>query len=115
MARGHHLNLTVSDVERSRAFYEKLLGFDAYAFRHQDEGMLMLRDASGFDLALTPGTPNPGSWHFGIRFSDVEDVRRIRAAIEAQDVETFEHMEQDSMVSFKCRDPDGYVVEVYWY
>ena len=115
MPRAHHLNITVGDVKRSRAFYEKLLGFDSSAFRHEDEGVLLLRDESGFDLSLMPGEPKPGSWHFGIRLTDLADLHRIQDALEAEGVETFDHMRQDTMVTFKCKDPDGYTIEIYWY
>ena len=46
-ARVHHVDLTVLDPERSRAFYEAVLGFMGYRLAKQD--------ARGFDFDLGRG------------------------------------------------------------
>jgi predicted lactoylglutathione lyase len=107
-----HLALAVADEDASRHFYERL-GFDARADR-MDDGVLMLWDASGFQLALGPADPHarlPAFLHFGRRFASGDAVR---AAVEALGAEVVEAWDEDAYVSRKVRDPDGYVVELFW-
>jgi predicted enzyme related to lactoylglutathione lyase len=41
-------------------------------------------------------------------------VRELLARVSADGVQVVEEVEEPGLVSFKCVDPDGYVVEVYW-
>jgi catechol 2,3-dioxygenase-like lactoylglutathione lyase family enzyme len=112
-----HLALPVRDVERSRVFYEKYFGFDAGRPQEYDDGVLMLRNAEGFDLALEPVKSKPAappSLHFGIRFVGARRVYDLEARLVADGVPIVDTVDDPGYVSVKCRDPDGYVVEAYW-
>ncbi|HSK14916.1 MAG TPA: VOC family protein, partial [Gaiellaceae bacterium] len=64
-----HLALAVTDLERSRRFYETYFGFDARPPRLYDGGVLMLFDENGFSLALGPvegPVELPPFFHFGV-------------------------------------------------
>ncbi len=112
-----HLALAVADQDRSRRFYETYFGFDAAAARTYDDGVLMLYDADGFALALgRTGEPVllPAFFHFGFALDAPEDVRAFGARLLADGVPIVEWYDEPEYVSVKCRDPDGYVVQVAW-
>ena len=107
-----HLALAVADEDASRRFYERL-GFDARAER-MDDGVLMLWNAEGFQLALGPADPDtrlPAFLHFGRRFASAADAV---AAAERTGAPVVEAWDEPGYVSRKVRDPDGYVVELFW-
>jgi catechol 2,3-dioxygenase-like lactoylglutathione lyase family enzyme len=112
-----HLGLAVRDQQRSRRFYERYFGFDAGPAQVYEDGVLFLRDGHGFDLALADSRTvpaMPGFFHFGFRVGAPDAVRLLRARLATGGVEILEHSAEPAYESFKCRDPDGYVVEVYW-
>ena len=64
-----HINLTVTDLDRSAAFYQKWLRFGPEDRRFPD-GTIFLRDSEGTDLALHLGeipTDLSEFFHFGFR------------------------------------------------
>lgn len=111
-----HLALTVADQERSRRFYETYFGFDAGPAARYDDGVLIIRDGHGFDLALGEGDAGelPAFLHFGFQASDPGTVRALRERLVRDGVTFVEDEDTDAYVGFKCLDPDGYTVEVYW-
>jgi catechol 2,3-dioxygenase-like lactoylglutathione lyase family enzyme len=112
-----HLALAVSDQERSRRFYETYFGFDAEPPRRYDDGVLMLYNEAGFALALGQTDEPirlPEFLHFGIGLPKSDDVRAFRDRLVADGVPIAEEWDEPDYVSVKCRDPDGYVVEVAW-
>jgi catechol 2,3-dioxygenase-like lactoylglutathione lyase family enzyme len=112
-----HLALSVRDVQRSRAFYEKYFGFDAGQPQENDDGALVLRNAGGFDLALEPTKSRPApepSLHFGIRYVGARRVYDLEQRLVADGVPIVATVDDPGYVSVKCEDPDGYVVEAYW-
>src|SRR2546426_8568250 len=99
-----HLGLAVRDQQRSRRFYETYFGFDAGPPQVYDDGVLLLRDAQGFDLALAAARKPlemPDFLHFGFRVSAPEVVRDLRARLTSGGVEIIEHSEEPSQESFK--------------
>jgi catechol 2,3-dioxygenase-like lactoylglutathione lyase family enzyme len=111
-----HLALAVADEERARRFYATYLGFDARAER-MDDGVLMLWNAAGFQLALGPADPDarlPAFLHFGVRLPSGDAVRELAARLETDGVELVEAWDEPGYVSRKVNDPDGYVVELFW-
>ena len=112
-----HLELAVSDQERSRRFYERYFGFDAAPSRRYPDGTLMLYNAGGFALALgqiAGPIRLPGFFHFGTGAPTPDDVRAFRDRLTADGVDIVEEWDEPDYVSIKCRDPDGYVVEFAW-
>jgi catechol 2,3-dioxygenase-like lactoylglutathione lyase family enzyme len=108
-----HLHLRVADVARSQAFYEEF--FDLFEdVWHGD--VLFLGDGTGFQLALAPGEvePMPSWWHFGFRLPLADDVRALQRRFAAAGHEPLEAGDEEALVWFRVRDPDGYAVEVYW-
>jgi catechol 2,3-dioxygenase-like lactoylglutathione lyase family enzyme len=112
-----HLALAVRNRDRSQQFYERYFGFDAAPPRVYDDDVLMLYNAEGFALALGPTdepVSTPSFLHFGFTAGSPEDVRAFRERLVADGVELAEEWEEPDYVSVKCRDPDGYVVELSW-
>src|SRR5215813_6095427 len=115
MARINHLHLHVRSIDRARDFYARYFGLRDHVW-HDD--ILFMRDADdGLDLALAPATALdafPDWFHFGFRFERPDAVAALRARLTSDGVETTELTELPDFVVFRCRDPDGYQLEVYW-
>jgi catechol 2,3-dioxygenase-like lactoylglutathione lyase family enzyme len=113
-----HLALAVHDEERSRRFYETYFGFGARPAKRMSDGVLMLFDAADFSLALKETDEAfslPSFLHFAFGAADTADeVRGFRDRLRRDRVPIVEAWEEPDYVSVKCRDPDGYVIELAW-
>jgi catechol 2,3-dioxygenase-like lactoylglutathione lyase family enzyme len=112
-----HLALAVQEEERSRRFYERYFGFGARSPRRYPDGVLMLYDGEGFALALGPadGPPElPRFLHIGYAVSNRTAVLRLGDRLKADRVPIVEAWDEPGYCSVKCRDLDGYVIEVFW-
>ena len=113
-----HLALAVRDEERSRRFYETYFGFGAAPAERMSDGVLMLHDAGDFSLALKEVDEPislPAFFHFGFRgATSPDEVRTFRERLRRDGVPITEEWDEPGYVSVKCRDPDGYVIEVAW-
>jgi catechol 2,3-dioxygenase-like lactoylglutathione lyase family enzyme len=112
-----HLGLLVRDQQRSLRFYATYFGFDSAGARRYPDGTVIVRNAQGFDLALHPGDPPerlPAFVHFGFQLPDADAVGALLARMEADGVPILERWDEPGYVAFKCLDPDGWRVEVYW-
>ncbi|MBI3099668.1 MAG: VOC family protein [Planctomycetes bacterium] len=111
----NHLHLHVRDVERARQFYETWFGFRE---RVRHGKILFLRNGDGFDLALAPESepsPFPEWYHFGFRLPTPDDVRAVYKRMSTDGVTLRAQLtEEPDFVTFRCMDPDGYGIEVYW-
>lgn len=112
-----HLNLRVRDADACREFYERHFGF-RLAF--EADGGWFLRNDEGFTLALVPVEQHrdlPDGFHIGFGLPDADAVAAMRArltaaGVAAADVE--DHRPREQYVTFRCWDPDGTEIEVYW-
>jgi catechol 2,3-dioxygenase-like lactoylglutathione lyase family enzyme len=113
-----HLGLPVRDQQRSVRFYATWFGFDPDGARRYPDGTVILRNLDGFDLALHPGEApepeQPAFLHFGFQLPDAGAVWELLARMEADRVPIPERWDEPGYVAFKCLDPDGWRVEVYW-
>lgn len=112
----NHIHLAISDIEKSIAFYSRYFGF-----RHKvDHGKcVFLTNDDGFDLALDPEIEPvrfPGWFHIGSRLNSADEVRSayIRMKEERPELIKRQINESEDFVFFRCEDPDGHEIEVYW-
>jgi catechol 2,3-dioxygenase-like lactoylglutathione lyase family enzyme len=109
-----HVALTVSDRERSAAFYGEHFGLTECV--HADEHLLILgAPGEASLLALTTGEPPelPPANHFGFRLADAAGVRSARARFAAAGVPEIEWQDDGRFVRVQVADPDGYRVEFF--
>ena len=111
----NHLHLKVRSVERAKSFYERFFGLKESVW-HGD--MVFMRDDAGMDLALAPA-PSPEAmpawFHFGFRQESAVAVARLHAEMLSAGATITEPLvEEADIVFFRCADPDGYSIEVYW-
>jgi catechol 2,3-dioxygenase-like lactoylglutathione lyase family enzyme len=110
-----HLGLLVRDQQVSLAFYGTYFGFDPATAKTYPDGTVIVRNADGFDLALHHGeAPTAPFVHFGFALPSVDDVHILRERLESDRVPIVERDDEPELVSFKCLDPDGWRIEVYW-
>jgi catechol 2,3-dioxygenase-like lactoylglutathione lyase family enzyme len=104
-----HTAIRVADLERSRRFYEGLLGLDAIPrpdfpmpgrWYGVGAGQLHLIQCDPLGTAIDPSGP-----HFAIQVDDLDAARR---EIAAAGLETLDPGRDQLWV----RDPDGYTVEI---
>jgi catechol 2,3-dioxygenase-like lactoylglutathione lyase family enzyme len=113
----NHLNLRVRDAEACRDFYQQHFGFRP-AF--EAEGGFFVRNDDGFLLALIPAAdhqPLPDGVHIGFGLSDPDEVtglHRDLAAAGARTTAVDDFRPGEEYVTFRCWDPDGTEVEVFW-
>ena len=110
-----HVALTVSDRNRSAAFYAEYFGLTQRV--HDDEHLLILGDDEGSLLALsTSGVPVaetlPRTNHFGFRLADRDAVLAARERFRVAGVIELEWQDRGP-TRVQVADPDGYRVEVY--
>jgi catechol 2,3-dioxygenase-like lactoylglutathione lyase family enzyme len=113
--RLNHLHLHVASAPRAAEFYKRHFGMRELVW-HGD--ILFLRDDAGMDLALAPADePHamPPWFHFGFRLADHDAVARLHGQMAAAGVTiTAPLRREDDFSFFRCADPDGYGIEVYY-
>lgn len=115
--RLRHLNLRVRDADACRDFYVRHFGFEP-AF--EAEGGHFLRDADGFLLAVVPAQEHvalPDGFHIGFTTAEPDDVFTVRGRLAASGVpagEVEDLRPDEDYVTFRCWDPDGTELEVFW-
>jgi catechol 2,3-dioxygenase-like lactoylglutathione lyase family enzyme len=115
--RFNHLGLPVRDERRSQQFYAAYFGFDLATATRYPDGTVIIRNADGFDLALHPTeqiAPPPVFQHAGFKAAGPVDVRTLMDRMEADGITITERDDEPAYTAFKCLDPDGHRIEVYW-
>ena len=110
-----HLHLNVRDRPASEAFYATWLGMSV---ARREERMTFLTDEDGFELDLMdddqPGSM-PSWFHFGYRLPSAEAVVELHRRMSEFGLAIRRPLAQDhSAALFRCADPDGYAIEIYW-
>jgi catechol 2,3-dioxygenase-like lactoylglutathione lyase family enzyme len=110
----NHVALTVTERERSAAFYAEHFGMIDRL--HADDHLFILGSADGSVLALSEGAPPadlPRTNHFGFQAADGGEVRAARERFRAAGVEETEWQDDGRFVRVQVVDPDGYRVDLY--
>jgi catechol 2,3-dioxygenase len=121
-ARIGHVNLKVSNVERSLAFYEGVLGLEVTK-RIGDEAAFLAYEGYHHDICINTwqsrgGQPPPqnttGLFHFAIVYADRDDLRDAFRRVKAAGIEIEAAVDHGVSESIYLRDPDQNGVELYW-
>ncbi len=110
----NHIALTVTDRERSAAFYAEHFGMTRRL--HDDAHLMILGSSDGSVLSLSEGSPPAGlprTNHFGFQLPDVDEVRAARERFRRAGLVETEWQDDSVVVRVQVSDPDGYRVELY--
>lgn len=110
-----HLHLHVRDLGIAEGFYRDWFGLTV---SRRYEGLTFLTDDDRFDLALMKDdapAAMPAWFHFGFRLPARADVAALHERMRDAAVSIVRPLSgDDALASFRCGDPDGHVIEVYW-
>jgi catechol-2,3-dioxygenase len=110
-----HLHLHVRDRKRATEFYRCWFGLTV---RREGDDITFLTGTDNFLLALmgdADPSPAPPWLHFGMRMPTAAALHDLLQRMEAAEVPMAKPLyEEAGFASFRCRDPDGYAIEVYW-
>jgi catechol 2,3-dioxygenase-like lactoylglutathione lyase family enzyme len=114
----NHLDLQVTDIQRSVHLFEQLFGLQLDSSR-TSPALAILSDGMGFTLVLqrrkNEAEAYPEGFHFGFLLDDVDAVRRFHArAKEGALVEVSDVIENGRGVLVYLRTWDSLLIEVSW-
>ena len=128
----HHISLTVSDVEASSAWYQRLLGADRVPmkFPHYEReetgfGVLLVEPSSGLIIGLHTNTANEGERfdeartaldHVGLQVASREDLEAWTAWLDELGIEHSGIRGGDEPFAYATvvfRDPDNIQLELF--
>ena len=109
----NHLDLQVSDVRQTVAFFENVFDLQLTSNR-SSPAIAILSDGAGFVLVLQrQEKPSyPEGFHLGFLVDDVDIVHRMCSRSKAAGLEVSEIITNNRGTMIYCRMPDGYSVEV---
>jgi catechol 2,3-dioxygenase-like lactoylglutathione lyase family enzyme len=110
-----HLHLHVRDRAAAEDFYAHWFGMSV---ARRGASLTFMTDDAGFELALKDDSDParmPSWFHFGYRLASGPAVSELYGRMEKASVPLLKELYADSsLVSFRCADPDGYAIEIYW-
>ena len=120
-----HIGLNVSDVARSKQFYQQIFGFEA-TLESQESGKLFVFLTQGDRLVLTLwqqsggafAKDRPGLHHLSFQVDSVEKVREVEARVRSAGAKIYHsgivpHAEGAPSGGIFFEDPDGIRLEVF--
>ncbi|MBM3223753.1 MAG: glyoxalase [Candidatus Tectomicrobia bacterium] len=119
-----HVLLRVADVERSKAFYSGVLGFEVVEEDPAHGGVFMTLGEYGHTLDLFP-VENPataqklvpnrlGVHHFAFQVESYADLQDAYFTLKDHGIEEIQAVDHVSQQSIYFHDPDGNRVEIYY-
>ena len=118
-----HVLFSVRDLERSKDFYTRILGFKVLE-QDPDHGGLFLSIGdlgNTLDLfqctnpdAVAPSQSNLGVRHTAFAVESEDDLRDAYHALQAEGVEILRAIDHVSQKSIYFHDPDGNLLEICW-
>lgn len=114
-----HIALNVKDVERSKAFYQDVLGMEV-VWQPDPQNAYLSSGTDNLALHQTPDDRAPAATssldHLGFIVSDVDRVQELEAEFRARQVTIIKPFKRhrDGSASFYCADPDGVVIQMLY-
>lgn len=115
-----HIALNVEDIQRSKAFYQGILGMEV-VWEPDPKNVYL---SSGSDNLALHELPQGQDFsaagqhldHFGFVVESVERVRELEEEFRAKGVKIIHpfKMHRDGSASFYCADPDGAVIQMLY-
>ena len=119
-----HVLLKVADVERSKAFYTNVLGFEVVEEDPEHGGVFMSLGKDGHTLDLSPVddpataqrlTANRvGVHHIAFQVDSEAALKEAYFSLQDQGVEVVRAIDHVSQKSIYFHDPDGNRLEIYY-
>jgi catechol 2,3-dioxygenase-like lactoylglutathione lyase family enzyme len=111
----NHLDLQVSDVQKSVDFFERYFDMELRSSR-TSPALAILWDRQGFVLVLqrrkSDAEVYPEGFHLGFVVDDAESVERAHVRAKEGGLEVTDVITNNRGVMIYCKAPDGYAVEV---
>jgi predicted enzyme related to lactoylglutathione lyase len=112
----NHLHIAAPDVDATVDFYQKY--FDFHKKQKLESGSYFIYNRKGFMMAVVKCEARaemPKWYHHGFRLPSIEDVEQLYDRLKREGQTITEELEKyDDFVVFRCQDPGGFVLEVYW-
>ncbi len=115
-----HIALNVKDVERSKAFYQDVLGMEV-VWRPDPQNAYLSSGPDNLALHETPGGQVPAAAtssldHLGFIVSTIDRVQELENEFRARRVTIIKPFKRhrDGSASFYCADPDGVVIQMLY-
>lgn len=115
--RAHHMSVQITDLEKSREFYENVLGFEQTErpdfgfpgvwYQLGDMQVHLIGEIPGMDRATPPATLSPIATHLAFQ---IDDYQQTLEALEAKGL-TVAGLGEEVGQMFLA-DPDGNVIEL---
>jgi len=119
-----HVLLRVADIERSKAFYKDVLGFEVVEEDPEHGGVFMTLGEQGHTLDLVP-TERPevdqrqtsnrvGVHHIAFQVDSHNALKEAYFTLQDQGIEVLRAVDHVSQQSIYFDDPDGNRLEIYY-
>ncbi len=117
-----HVNLIVTDLDRSVTFYCDVLGFQIAQRRPGSSLVFLTAGTAAFDLALTTSDTQGGATpaghtgldHIAVKYPTRHAFAQAYRRLLDFGITPFEAAEHGAMESLYFHDPDDIQVEMYW-
>lgn len=124
LTRIGHVALRVADIERSRAFYTTLLGFEVVEEDPEHGGVFMALEGMSHTIDLFPAdgprtaaaqTPGAvGVRHVAFLVDSEQALKEAYVTLQANGVTIVRAVDHVSQKSIYFHDPDGNLLEIYY-
>lgn len=124
LTRIGHVALRVADVERSRAFYSTVLGFEVVEEDREHGGVFMALEGLSHTVDLFPvgdsvTAPGPtpdavGVRHIAFLVDSEQALKDAYVTLQANGVTIVRAVDHVSQKSVYFHDPDGTLLEIYY-